>query len=274
MFPGNICHPLSVWKSVKIILGLLCAGVCLLLVDAAYGGAPQENTYRVEGVERTALIYAPAGAKTNSSPVVFVFHGHGGTARNAERSFHIEREWPEAIVVYMQGLPTVGQLTDPQGRRNGWQAAPGDNGDRDLKFFDAVLARLKQDYRVDPKHIYATGHSNGGGFTYLLWLTRGDVFAAVAPCAAVARYAPRLKPKPVMHIAGEKDPLVKFAWQERMMAEDRKIDGCAATGEPWAKDCTLYPSAGGTPVVTFIHSGGHIVPAAAPALIVKFFKQH
>jgi hypothetical protein len=27
-------------------------------------------------------------------------------------------------------------------------------------------------------------------------------------------------------------------------------------------------------VVTFIHPGGHIVPASAPALIVKFFKQH
>ena len=177
-------------------------------------------------------------------------------------------------MVYMQGLPTVGQLTDPQGQRNGWQAAAGDNGDRDLKFFDAVLALLKQDYNVDAKRIYATGHSNGGGFTYLLWLTRNDVFAAVAPCAAVARYAAQLKPKPAMPIAGEKDPLVKFAWQQRMMDEVRKLDGCAATGEPWAADCTLYPSAKGTPVVTFIHPGGHIVPATAPALIVKFFKEH
>jgi polyhydroxybutyrate depolymerase len=59
-----------------------------------------------------------------------------------------------------------------------------------------------------------------------------------------------------------------------MMAEVRKLDGCAATGEAWAKDCTLYPSATGTPVVTLIHQGGHIVPPAAPALIVKFFKQH
>ncbi|MEI9864297.1 MAG: hypothetical protein WDN00_07025 [Limisphaerales bacterium] len=45
-----------------------------------------------------------------------------------------------------------------------------------MKFFDAVLARLKQDYKVDAKRIYCTGHSNGGGFTYLLWLARGDVF--------------------------------------------------------------------------------------------------
>lgn len=235
---------------------------------------PRELEITVDGVDRSTIIYAPASAKTNSSPVVFVFHGHGGNSRNAERSFHIEQNWPEAIVVYMQGLPTAGQLTDPDGKSYGWQAAAGSNGDRDLKFFDSVLARLKLDYNVDAKHIYATGHSNGGGFTCLLWLTRDEVFAAVAPCAAVAKYAAKLKPKPAMHIAGEKDPLVKFAWQQRMMNAVRKIDGCAPTGESWAANCTLYPSAKGTPVVTFIHPGGHIVPATAPGLIVKFFKQH
>jgi polyhydroxybutyrate depolymerase len=256
----------------KIILSMVL--VLLALLPVARAAEFSENTYTVEGVERTALIYAPPAAKTSATPVVFVFHGHGGTSRNAESSFHIEQEWPGAIVVYMQGLPTIGQLTDPEGHRNGWQAAAGDNGDRDLKFFDAVLAKLKQDYNVDAKHIYATGHSNGGGFTYLLWLTRGDVFAAVAPCAAVAKYATQLKPKPVLHIAGEKDPLVKFSWQKLMLGELLKINGCTSTGESWAKNCTLFPSAGGTPVVEFIHPGGHIVPADAPTLIVKFFKEH
>ncbi|HEV2695590.1 MAG TPA: prolyl oligopeptidase family serine peptidase [Verrucomicrobiae bacterium] len=245
------------------------------MIAIAQTATPTEVTYQIDGLTRTALIYAPPSAKTNPSPVVFVFHGHGGNSRNAERSFHIEKEWPEAIVVYMQGVPTVGQLTDPQGQRNGWQAAAGDNGDRDLKFFDAVLARLKQEDNVDAKHIYATGHSNGGGFTYLLWLTRGDVFAAVAPCAAAnLKRAAQLKPKPVLHIAGENDPLVKFSWQKAMMDELLKIDHCSTNGVAWAKDCTLYPSSSGTPVVEFIHPGGHVVPASAPGLIVKFFKEH
>ncbi len=239
----------------------------------AEGATPKEITLNVAGVQRTALIYVPQD-KSKTAPVVFVFHGHGGNSLNAERSFHIEKEMPEAIVVYMQGLPTVGLLSDPEGKRNGWQSAAGNNADRDLNFFDAVLAQLKQDYKVDAKHVYATGHSNGGGFTYLLWLARSDVFAAVAPCAAVAKYASLLKPKPVMHIAGEMDALVKYAWQQRMMEEVRKINGCSAITENWDKDCTLYPSDKGAPVVTFIHPGGHIVPASAPALIVKFFKQH
>ena len=86
----------------------------------------------------------------------------------------------------MQGLNTPGALTDTEGKKPGWQKTFGDQDDRDLKFFDAVLATLKKDYKVDEKRIYATGHSNGGGFTYLLWAARGEVFAAVAPCAAAA----------------------------------------------------------------------------------------
>jgi polyhydroxybutyrate depolymerase len=230
--------------------------------------------FTVEGVAREALVYAPATARTAAAPVVFVFHGHGGSARHVEQSFAIDRHWPEAISVYMQGLPTPGQLTDPAGNEAGWQAAAGDHGDRDLKFFDAVLARLKHDYRVDEKRIYATGHSNGGGFTYLLWAERGNVFAAVAPSAAVARYVTRLTPKPAMLLAGSQDTLVKFAWQKQMMEAVRKLNGCDSAGQSWADRCVAYSSRAGTPVVTFIHSGGHKFDRDSARLIVKFFKEH
>ena len=143
-----------------------------------------------------------------------------------------------------------------------------------MKFFDAVLARLKQDFKVDEKRIYATGHSNGGGFTYLLWAERGDVFAAVAPSAAAVPYVNRLKPKPAMHLAGKQDTLVKFDWQERMMKAVRNLNGCEAEGKPWAPLATLYPSKTGTPLVACIHPGGHQFHPDAPALIVKFFQQH
>ncbi len=234
----------------------------------------RQMSFSVDGATRTALVYVPPTAKSNPTPLVFVFHGHGGNAQSAARSFHIDQEWPEAISVYMQGLDTPGQLTDPRGNEPGWQAAPGDQGDRDLKFFDAVRARLKQDYDVDAKRIYCTGHSNGGGFTYLLWLARGDVFAAVAPSSAAARYANRLPPKPALIFAGQNDPLVKFAWQERTMDAVRKVNGCAKTGEPWDKQCTIYPSSRGTPLVTCIFPGGHQFNPAEPALMVKFFKEH
>jgi len=235
---------------------------------------PVRKEWMVDGVAREALIVRPAKESDAGAPVVFGFHGHGGNMRNAMRTFQLERHWPEAVVVYMQGIPTPGRLTDPEGKRNGWQHDIGEQGDRDLKFFDAVLATLKADFKIDENRIYATGHSNGGGFTYVLWLARPDVFAAFAPCAAGSRNALRLTPKPAMHIAGENDPLVKFAGQKLVMDAVRRINGCDEQGTEWAKGCTLYKSSKGTPFVAFIHSGDHKYPEAAPPLIVRFFQEN
>jgi len=229
--------------------------------------------WKIEGVTREALVFAPATAKATPSPVVFAFHGHGGTMKHAATTFAYQKHWPEAIAVYMQGLNTPGVLTDPEGKKPGWQKTVGDQDDRDLKFFDAVLATLKKDYKVDEKRMYATGHSNGGAFTYLLWAARGDVLAAVAPSGAAARRQTNLKPKPVLHVAGEKDPLVLFDWQKRTMDAVRQLNGCGE-GKPWGEHCTFYPSKTGTPLVTYIYPGGHTFPAEAPAIIVKFFKEH
>jgi polyhydroxybutyrate depolymerase len=250
----------------------------LLLSPFARGAEPtsgfQHMSFTVNGVARTALVYIPANAKTNSTPLVFIFHGHGGSAENAADAFAMDRHWPEAISVYMQGLDTPGRLTDPQGNLPGWQATVGDQGDRDLNFFDTVLARLEHDYLVDNKRIYCTGHSNGGSFTYLLWLARGNVFAALAPSAAAAGYAQQLTPKPAMIIGGDADPLVSITWQKLTISLVRRVNGCSTVGESWDSQCTIYPSTSGTPLVTFLYPGGHELNTAAPALIVKFFKQH
>jgi polyhydroxybutyrate depolymerase len=231
------------------------------------------RTWVVDGVTREALVRIPA-AGTGGLPVVFAFHGHGGSMAQASRSFHLHQAWPEAIVVYPQGLPTVGALTDPKGEMAGWQSAAGGQGDRDLKFFDTMLADLRAKYHVDDQRLYATGHSNGGAFTYLLWAERGDVFAAFAPSAALlARGFEKFKPKPVLHFASPEDPLVKFAWQARMIDYVLRLDGCGAR-QPDKPGYVSYPSSKGTDVATYLHPGGHKYPAAAPDLIVKFFKAH
>lgn len=238
------------------------------------GDAPEHMTWTVGELTREALVYLPSKKSDDAAPVVFGFHGHGGSSQNAARSFGFEKLWPEAIVVYMQGIPTPGRLTDPEGKRNGWQSDAGDQGDRDLKFFDAVLATLREKYKVDDRRIYSSGHSNGGGFTYLLWAKRPDVFAAVAPSAASSRRLLELAPKPAMHIAGRNDELVLFSWQELAIAAVKKVNGCSASGTEWAKDCMQYASDKDTPFIAFIHDGTHKYPAEAPPLIVRFFKEH
>lgn len=260
----------------KSLCHLLLAALLSLAADSRAADALSYQTWQVDGVTREALVYVPAVAHQKPSPLIFAFHGHGGTMRNAAVMYHYHELWPEAMVVYMQGLNTPGRLTDPEGKKPGWQGMAGLQNDRDLKFFDAVLATAKETCKVDPKRIYSTGHSNGGGFTYLLWAERGDVFAAMAPSSAFAikPIFDRFKPKPVLHVAGEADPLVKFAWQKMTMDQLSKLNGCVPEGKAWDTYGTLYESKTGTPVVTVIHPGTHTFLKEAPAMIVKFFKEH
>ena len=193
----------------------------------------------------------------------------------AARGMHFQDEWPEAIVIYMQGLPTPGIVLDHEGVRPGWQRELGREQDRDLKFVDAVLATLHQKYSVDDRRIYATGFSNGGLFTYLLWSQRGNVFAGFAPGGAALLPSVHLtQPRSAFHFAGKSDRLARFAKQEQTIEEIRKLNGCTSRGESCGTYCTLYPSASDSPVETFIHPGGHLYPPPVTALIVKFFREH
>ncbi len=253
----------------------LALRILAILLSFPFSARAEDLKFTVDGVEREALIYAPATAKTAAAPVVFVFHGHGGTAHNAQRSFTMDKLWPEAVSVTMQGLNTPGRLTDPEGKKPGWQSSAGVMGDRDLKFFDAVLARVRADYKVDEQRIYATGHSNGGQFCYVLWAERGETFAAFAPSSAVSAESVRkMKPKPAMHIAGKADPLVRFEWQKRMMDMVKRLNGCPPEGDEWGKDSTIFGAKSATPFVAILHEGGHGLAADAPAQVVRFFKEH
>jgi hypothetical protein len=112
----------------------------LLFATSLHAAEPLKlRQWDVAGVRREALVHVPARAATNPVPIIFAFHGHGGTMRHAARVFDLHNHWPDALIVYMQGLNTPGQLTDPEGREPGWQKSLGDQNDRDLKFVDAVV---------------------------------------------------------------------------------------------------------------------------------------
>jgi polyhydroxybutyrate depolymerase len=238
----------------------------------------EHMTWKIGGDMREAMVFLPASANQKPSPVLFVFHGHGGTMKNME-NLGFQKLWPEAVIICPQGLPTV-TGRDPEGKRSGWQPKIGDNNDRDLKFVDEMLKTVRDQYKVDEGQIFATGHSNGGGFTYLLGAARAKEFAALAPSAAGAgglRDAKDKKRLPVLHIAGEKDETVPFANQKKTVEMIRKFNGCEADGTPWAKvghlTGTVYRSKDGAPVIFVEHPGTHKYPDGAPELIVRFFKE-
>jgi polyhydroxybutyrate depolymerase len=247
---------------------------CSISATLAQEGATQVMHWAVDGTDRQALDYIPSTAKTQATPVLFVFHGFGGNMQYMYNTHRFDQLWPGAIIVYPQGLNVQDGAKVGGGQKPGWQLHPDAQGGRDLRFFDAMLKSLRQGYKVDGKRVYATGHSNGGGFTYLLWATRGDVLAAVAPSAApnIEDVDAMLKPKPVIQITDAHDPLVDPAQQLSRFNTVLKLNSCAADGTAYDTNATLFKSSTGNPSVLLEHPGGHVYPQDAIPVVVKFFK--
>ena len=262
----------------SLLVSLACVSLISGTSAHAQSGARTLTPERwvVDGVERTGLIAAPpAKVPDSGAPLVLVFHGHGGTSRNISRTLSIHAEWPDAAVIYLQGLPAPSKLAtvDPEGKLPGWQNAPGALGDRDVKLVDAVLAWAKQKYKIDPKRIYAAGHSNGGLFCYLLWATRGETFAAFAPAsAAFTEMIATAKPRPALILAGDRDALVPFATQQRNITNILRLNQCDTTGTPWSGGALIHRSKVGADTVVDVYHGGHPLPPDAAALVARFFQ--
>jgi polyhydroxybutyrate depolymerase len=261
----------------KLLVNVVVLAVMFSVGVHAFGG-PTTMTWTIGMDQREALVYPPSSNIAGvTHPLVFVFHGHGGTMQGAAQGAHIETLWPDAIVVYPQGLATWSP-TDHSGVHSGWQVEKNEAhnvGNRDLEFFDAMVATMRQTYAVDDKRIYATGFSNGAIFSYLLWAERGNVLAALGICAGRLWPSEHLTvPRAVAVIAGQNDQTVPFLDQLQSINLARQIDSALGPGLPCGQGCTFYPSATHTPVLTHIHPGGHIYPAWAPAVFVQFFKNH
>lgn len=218
---------------------------------------------------REALVFPGTGkAPREGRPVVFAFHGHNSTMNWAAEEIAAHKYWPEAIVVYPQGLKTIG-ITDPEGKESGWQRDPGSYGDRDLKFVDTVLASLKG---IDRRRIYAMGHSNGARFTYLLWATRGDVFAAYGICATVATgLESKLRPASAFVVAGRADTVVPFADQEASISAVRLL--VAPNRLRMKEGIATETGKKGLELGTYLHPGGHVYPPEGAKAMIEMFKR-
>lgn len=248
--------------------GLTCGGlVGLLIFLGACGASAQVVRWDVDGVARQAIVYAPAQAAGEGPlPVVLAFHGFGDHAQNFQRT-DLHLAWPNAVVVYFQGLPTRRGLP-------GWQVEPGDDN-RDLKLVDVALASLHETYDVDEDRLYATGFSNGGMFSYLLWAERPELFAAYAPVAGRLRDTVRPeRPAPVFHVAGERDRVVSFSDQLAAIEIAKEVNGVGPETRECGEGCTVYGADTAATVMTWVHPGAHTYPRGTSERIVSFFQDH
>jgi polyhydroxybutyrate depolymerase len=119
---------------------------------------------------------------TGSSPVpvVFDFHALGGTGSSQEGSsgWKAQCDGVGCIAVFPNSSARAGD--------NSWNAGYCcDNAEKtqidDVQFTRDMITWLEANTCVDPKRIYASGGSNGGGMSYRLACEAADVIAAVAP---------------------------------------------------------------------------------------------
>jgi polyhydroxybutyrate depolymerase len=171
--------------------------------------------------------------------------------------------------VYPQGLPT---RTDVE-NDFGWQVSLGQQDDRDLKFFDTILADLRAKFPIDDRRIYGAGFSNGSGLSFLMWGQRAKVFAGFAIVAGRIGAGVQLEtPKPAYFVVGTMDPMYKGIMDS--IARARDLDGATGDGKPCGEGCTEYASTKGAPVTTYVHDHGHVYPLAVSDKFVAFFKAH
>ncbi|MDR3688307.1 MAG: hypothetical protein P4L46_02935 [Fimbriimonas sp.] len=227
---------------------------------------------KIDGVAREALVAAPSAKTAEPPPVVFMFHGHGGSARRCVSRFHVEKQWPEAVVVYPDGLP-IDQLAPglPVTRGQGWALACTE-ANRDVKFYDALRRRILRDYHADPKRVYAIGFSNGGMFVYTLWTLRAKEFAGFCPSGA-ALASPDMKltvPLPCFATLSRNDPNVPSTYQQQGFDAIRAVDHSNIEGAPYGEHGTAF--GGARPVVLWTYDGGHEFPFEAFPSLIKFFK--
>jgi polyhydroxybutyrate depolymerase len=243
--------------------------------DPAFAAGRHRTTFVVDGRKRTAIVVVPRRTAA-PAPLVLAFHGHGGTGAGLERQLDIAKRWPEAVIVYPDGLTGHRGITDPAGDKTGWQSATGEAGDRDLAFFDEIVTTLRSKVPIDDERIYLVGHSNGSQLVSLLLNQRGDEIAATANLSA-APGPGLIATDPVRSMLvslGRSDPIVPFDRQELLIPLIERhlgVDPAKAVVDGYRR---TEPGPSNIELETYIHPGGHPPPPGITGVIVDFFRRH
>lgn len=163
------------------------------------------------GKKRTYIVHVPPSYnRRNLMPVVMAFHGGGGNAQGSVEYFNlnVKADTENFIVVYPQGTGKTlrGKVI---GSWNAGRCCPSamNEGIDDVGFIAKMIKKVKRDFKVDPKRVFATGHSNGALISYRLACQLSDTIAAIAVAGAHDSFdgcSPQ-RPVPVIHFHGTED---------------------------------------------------------------------
>ena len=164
-----------------------------------------------DGISREYVLYIPNSYNgTSAVPVLFNFHGFGGSASDymQEADMRSLAEAETFILIYPQGSCLDGL--------SHWNACPlgpdnKSNAD-DFGFIESMITEISSQYNVDMERIYAAGYSNGGMMAYGLANYKSDLIAAVASVsgAMLDCTGPTSHPMPVVHLHGTSDGVLPY----------------------------------------------------------------
>ena len=215
--------------------------------------ADDRQTIQVGDTTRTYVVRTPKTLQANSRvPLVFVLHGGGGNAANAEKmtGFTEKAREKNFIVAYPEGSGRLrrGLLTWNAGHCCGYAI---ENKVDDVAFISALIDELIKRHSIDDKRIYVTGMSNGGMMSHRLGIELSHRIAAIAPVVGTVFGDERKPAQPVaaLMINGLLDENVPFAGGAGAGRGKDAWDGAPAKpaldqGAFWAKanGCTTEPT--------------------------------
>ncbi len=229
-------------------------------------------------------------------PVVVVYHGYGGDARESEKDtgFSPFADQQGIVAVYPQGLD------DTNGKPFWASAGPIDLGIDELPFANDMLNTVQSRYCVDPGRVYVTGFSNGGGMANYLACHMAERVAAAVPISGNYYFSANChpaRPISILEVHGVADDVVPYAgdppkpglWHLPPVTEWlqgwAKRDGCTTGPETFwrAADVTALRWTNCQGNVTVMHyrmeHGGHAIPATVGGqpflpLMWQFFLAH
>lgn len=246
----------------------------LLLPRYAFGscdGMPPKagpTMIEVGGLMRHFVVRLPANYDgRTAAPVVMAFHPFGMNAQYMQARAPIPRAWPEAIAVYPEGSGQGGS----GGLAPSWQGRAGERDDRDLKFFDAMLAWLDVHACVDRTRVFVLGYSNGAGLTYLLACERADSIAGLAIASGRMSCTPS-SAKPAIINHGTLDNTIGYAQATDAAQKWASINRCAAPPKA-ALGCVEAAGCNAAALTLCSYAGGHEYNPTFTAAAVDFFKR-
>ena len=164
-------------------------------------------------IPRQYIVYIPENYNHSiSTPILFAFHGFGGTNNFIMNSagFNEIADEENFIVVYPQGSLILNLFAH-------WNVGGFtqiSNTD-DVAFVDYLISSLSQMYNINLDRVYATGMSNGGFMSFLLACQLSNKIAAIASVTGsmTTQTLNECDPQrevPILQIHGTNDPIVPY----------------------------------------------------------------